>query len=359
MTHHNMKIAYNVLIFGASYGSLLATKLLLAGHNVKLVCLPAEAELFNQEGAIVRLPVKGRDGLVEVSSRKLPGKLSACSPTEASPAGYDLVVLGMQEPQYRSPGVRELLDAVAKAKIPCMSIMNMPPLPYLERVPGVSASACRSCYTDPAVWDSFDPKLMTLCSPDAQAFRPPEEKVNVLQVRLPTNFKSARFDSDAHTAILRQLQVDIEAARFDTGTETIELPVKLKVHDSVFVPLAKWAMLLAGNYRCVTKDGIRSIKEAVHTDIEASRSVYDWVCKLCLSLGAAEKDLVPFEKYAAAAQGLASPSSAARALFGGAPYIERVDRLVKTIAAQRSMRSTAVDEIVALVDARLEMNRKK
>ena len=56
---------------------------------------------------------------------------------------------------------------------------------------------------------------MTLCSPDPQAFRPPEEKVNVLQVRLPTNFKSARFESDAHTAILRQLEADIEAVRFD------------------------------------------------------------------------------------------------------------------------------------------------
>ncbi len=354
-----MKNTYNVLIFGASYGSLLATKFLLAGHNVRLVCLPAEAELFNKEGAIVRMPVKGRDGLVEVDSRKLPGKLSACSPAEANPAGYELVVLGMQEPQYRSPGVRELLDAVAKARLPCMSIMNMPPLPYLARIPGVDANACRVCYTDPTVWDSFDPKLMTLCSPDPQAFRPPEEKVNVLQVRLPTNFKSARFDSDAHTAILRQLQADIEASRFDTGTDKIELPVKLKVHDSVFVPLAKWAMLLAGNYRCVTKDGIRSIKEAVHTDLEASRSVFNGVVRLCVSLGADEKDLVPFEKYAAAAQGLASPSSAARALYAGAPNIERVDRLVQAIAKQKGMPSAAVDEIVALVDARLELNRKK
>jgi len=134
--------------------------------------------------------------------------------------------------------------------------------------------------------------------------------------------------------------------------------VKLKVHESVFVPLAKWAMLMAGNYRCITKEGIRSIKEAVHTNIEASRSVYDWVVKLCKSLGADEKDLVPFEKYAAAAQGLTTPSSAARALFGGAPNIERVDRLVKTIAAQKGMRSDAVDEIVALVDARLEANRR-
>ncbi len=353
-----MPTTYRVLIMGASYGSLLGTKLALAGHSVKLVCLPAEAELINAEGARVRMPVKGREGLVEVDSRKLPGKLSAAGTQGVSPADYDLVALAMQEPQYRSPGVRELLDAVAKARVPCMSIMNMPPLPYLARIPGVAANTCRDCYTDPTVWDSFDPKLMTLCSPDPQAFRPPEEKVNVLQVRLPTNFKSARFDSDAHTAILRRLEADIEAARFDAGTGKVELPVKLKVHDSVFVPLAKWAMLLAGNYRCVTKGGIRSIKEAVHTDIEASRAVYSWVVKLCVSLGADEKDLVPFEKYAAAANGLTGPSSAARALYAGAPNIERVDRLVKTIAAQKGLRSAAVEEIVSLVDAKLEENKK-
>jgi len=347
-------MAYKILILGASYGSLLATKLLLAGHSARLVCLPAEAELLNAEGAIVRMPVKGREGLVEVPSRKLPGKLSASGASGVNPSDYDLAVLAMQEPQYRSPGVRELLDAIARAKVPCMSIMNMPPLPYLARIPGIAVDKLRDCYTDAAVWDSFDPAFMTLCSPDPQAFRPPEEKVNVLQVRLPTNFKSARFPSDAHTAILRKLEADIEAARF----EGMELPVKLKVHESVFVPLAKWAMLMAGNYRCITPQGMRPIKETVHSDLEASRAVYNWVVKLCVSLGAAEKDLVPFEKYAAAANGLASPSSAARALYGGAPNIERVDRLVQAVAAQKGMRLAAIDEVVKLVDAQLEVNRR-
>ena len=354
-----MPTTYNILILGASYGSLLATKLLLAGHTVRLVCLPAEAELINKEGARVRLPIKGREELVEIDSRTLPGKLSAGGAGGINPADYDLVALAMQEPQYRSPGVRELLDAVAKAKVPCMSIMNMPPLPYLARIPGLDVDACRSCYTDPTVWDSFDPKLMTLCSPDPQAFRPPGEKVNVLQVGLPTNFKAARFDAEEHTATLRQLDVQIEAARFDVGGGKIELPVKLKVHDSIFVPLAKWAMLLAGNYRCVQKDGMRSIKEAVHTDIEVSRAVYSWVVQLCKSLGAADEDLVPFEKYANAARSLANPSSAARALAGGAPNIERTDRLVQRIAMQKSMRNAEVDKTVALVEGWLEANRKK
>jgi len=229
-------------------------------------------------------------------------------------------------------------------------------LPYLHRIPGVSAGDLKHCYTDAAVWQSFDPSLLTLCSPDPQAFRPPEEKVNVLQVSLPTNFKAARFASDAHTAMLRQMQADIEAVRF--GSNKLELPVKLKVHDSVFVPLAKWSMLLTGNYRCVQKDGMRSICDAVHADLDASRSVYNWVGALCRSLGAAEEDLVPFEKYASAARGLSKPSSAARALAGGATAIERVDLLVQSLAAQKRMRSDAVDQTVALVDSWLARNRK-
>jgi len=353
-----MQKKYKILIMGASYGSLLGTKLALAGHSVHLICLPAEADLINTEGAIVRMPVKGRQGLVEINSKKLPGRITAGGTQGVNPADYDLVALAMQEPQYRSSGVRELLDAVAKATVPCMSIMNMPPLTYLKRIPGVDADKCKTSYTDSTVWNNFGPKLMTLCSPDPQAFRPPEEKINVLQVRLPTNFKVARFDSDAHTAILRQLEKDVDAARFDIGTEKIELPVKLKTHDSVFVPLAKWSMLIAGNYRCVQIDSARSIKDAVHTDLEASRAVYNWVVKLCVSLGASEKDLVPFDKYANAALSLGSPSSAARALFAGAPNIERVDRLVQTIAKQKGMRSDALDQTVALVDARLAINRK-
>ena len=132
---------YRILIMGASYGSLLATKLVLAGHNAHLICLPAEADLINAEGAIVRMPVRGRDGLVEVNSRALRGTLTAGGTAGVDPAQYDLVVLAMQEPQYRSAGVRELLQAVATSRTPCMSIMNMPPLPYLKRIAGIDATA--------------------------------------------------------------------------------------------------------------------------------------------------------------------------------------------------------------------------
>ena len=182
----------------------------------------------------------------------------------------------------------------------------------------------------------------------------------MLQVSLPTNFKVAKFADDKDTAILRQLEQEIDAIRFDPGDGTkIELPVKLRLHDSLFVPLAKWAMLLAGNYRCITPDAMRTAQEAVHSDIETSRAVYNFVNDLVVKLGANPNDLVPFEKYAAAAQSLSRPASAARALQNGAPNIERADKLVQLIARQKGMQNDKVDAIVALVDSRLDANRKK
>jgi hypothetical protein len=256
--------------------------------------------------------------------------------------------------------VRELLDAVAKSRVPCMSIMNMPPLPYVKRIPGLDYDALKPAYTDPTVWDNFDPACLTLCSPDPQAIRPPDEKVNVLMVTLPTNFKVAKFDNEKGNVILRQLEQEIDAVRFDPGDGTkIELPVKLRVHDSIFVPFAKWAMLLAGNYRCITADGMRTAQEAVHSNLEEARSVYNFVNDLCVKLGASPNDLVPFEKYAAAAQSLTRPASAARALNNGAPNIERADKLVQLIARQKGLSHPAIDAQVALVDARLDANRKK
>lgn len=347
----------SVLILGASYGSLLGTKLLMAGHRVSLVCTAPTAALINREGTVVRFPVRGHDAPIEVASKALPGVLCAYTPERVDPGAFDLIVLGMQEGQYGASGVRELMRRVARARKPCLAIMNMPPLPYLRRIPGLSTEALAGCYADPAVWEGFEPGLITLASPDPQAFRPPDRPKNVLQVGLPTNFKVARFEGEAPTALLRNLEAGIEAARLPLDGGAIEIPVKLKVHDSVFVPLAKWPMLIAGNYRCIRPNDMIPIKEAVHGNVAKSREIYDWVAKLCSRLGAEAADLVPFEKYAKAAEGLGKPSSAARALFGGAQHIERVDSLVGSIARQLGVQSETVHEIVTLVDERLGRNR--
>jgi hypothetical protein len=188
---------------GASYGSLLSTKLLMAGHNVTLVCLPEEADLINAEGTVVRLTLRGESEPILITSGDQPGTLKACTPQNADPVNYDLIAMAMQEPQYGAPEVRDLLSRIAASLKPCMSIMNMPPLPYLCRFEGLDTVALESCYTDPRVWDGFNPDVFTLCSPDPQAFHPPDQKLNFLHVGLPTNFKAAAFVSEAHNDMLR------------------------------------------------------------------------------------------------------------------------------------------------------------
>lgn len=353
----------NVLILGASYGSLLATRLLMAGHAVTLVCTRGTADLITREGTRVLFPVRGVDGLVEVDSRELPGTLSAATPDRVDPAAYDLIVLGMQEAQYGSAGVRELMARIARSQRPCLAIMNMPPLPYLQRIAALDgaldASALTHSYTDASVWRGFDPSLVTLASPDPQAFRPADRAKNVLQVGLPTNFKAARFESERHTALLRELEAGIDASRLMHEGRELEMPVRLKVHDSLFVPLAKWPMLIAGNYRCIRQGGMIPIRDAVHGNLCETREVYDWVAGLCIRLGADPTDLVPFDKYATAAASLGKPSSAARALASGAQQIERVDSLVLAIAGQYGRHSSSLAQTVALVDARLRANREE
>ena len=346
-------MAYRVLILGASYGSLLSTKLLMAGHHVTLICLPEEAELINSEGTTVRLKLRDESEPRLIHSQGQPGKLDACSPNKAEVSNYDLVALAMQEPQYSAPQVSALLNRIAEAKKPCLSIMNMPPLPYLKRIDQLDTVALEECYTDPRVWDAFDPDLFSLCSPDPQAFRPPEERLNFLHVGLPTNFKAAAFARAADTEILETLERDIADIRLDGK----DVPVKLRLYASVFVPMAKWSMLLTGNYRAITRDGPRSIKEAVHSDLKKSQKIYGWVDEMVQELGADPVDQVSFEKYANAALSLLNPSSAARAVFTGVKNIERVDKLVQHIGRQMGRSLIEIDENIAIVDEKLAENR--
>ncbi len=299
-----------------------------------------------------------RYSLVELHSKTLSGAIDAVGPEAAEPASYDLVVLAMQEPQYQAPTIRRLLAAIGAADRPVLSIMNMPPPPFLKRIPALDTIALDGCYADARVWESIDPYRVTLCSPDPQAFRPPGEPVNMLQVRLATNFKAAPFENTVDNGMLIELADSIAAARVQIDGELIKLPVKLRVHCSVFVPMAKWCMLMAGNYRCLSDGGIVSIRDAVHGDLTASRAIFDAVSDLCKALGAQDDDLVPFDKYSNAALSLESPSSVARALAAGASNVERVDLLVKAIADQTGRSLGAIDRIVARVDARLVTNRE-
>src|SRR2546429_9050427 len=96
-------MARNILILGASYGSLLATKLLMAGHNVTLVCRKKTAELINRDGTEVRIKLRDEAGHRAIFSRHPPGKLDATQPGNVDISRYDLVGPAKQGPQYANP----------------------------------------------------------------------------------------------------------------------------------------------------------------------------------------------------------------------------------------------------------------
>jgi hypothetical protein len=346
-------MAYRILILGASYGSLFGTKCLMAGHDLTLVCRRPTADLINKCGTQVRIKLKDENAHRPIYSAALTGRLDANTPENVDPARYDMVVLAMQEPQYLDHSIRMLLVRIAAARVPCLSLMNMPPLPYLKRIPAVDAGTVEAAYVKGGVWDRFDPQVVTLCSPDPQASRLADEPANVLHVNLATNFKAACFASPIHNEMLTTLANEIDAARL----EGLDVPVKLRVHDSLFVPFAKWAMLLTGNYRCVTAGPPVSIRDAVHSDIVLSRDIYAAVESIVLRIGAQQEDLVAFDKYAAAAERLTKPSSAARAIAAGAPMVERVDKLVQLIGRQHGITHPAIDRTVALTDAKIAKNQ--
>ncbi|MBI1202502.1 MAG: hypothetical protein GC182_08320 [Rhodopseudomonas sp.] len=346
-------MTFRILILGASYGSLFGTKCLMAGHDVTFVCRSATADLINTRGTEVRIKLKGENTHRTIASTGLPGRVDARTPETVDLTGYDLVVLAMQEPQYLHHTMHMLLARIGTARIPCLSLMNMPPLPYLKRIPGIDAAAIEEAYAKPSVWDRLDPQLMTLCSPDPQAARPVDEPANVLQVNLATNFKAAAFARPDDNAMLTRLANDIDAVRLDGH----DVPVKLRVHDSLFVPFAKWPMLLTGNYRCVTTSAPIAIRDAVHADLALSRDIYQAVAAIVMRLGAQPEDLVPFDKYAAAAEKLINPSSVARAIAAGAPMAERVDKLVQLVSRQQRLGHPAIDNTVTIVNAKLARNR--
>lgn len=353
----------SILILGASYGILPATKLVLAGHKVTVVGRPAEIAAMAATGIALHLSARETGTLLclrlsaVVERAAGPGQLTLRSPQTVDPDACDLVVFAMQEPQYAAPEVIALMGRIARSARPCLSIMNMPPLPFLERLPGIDTHFL-ICISS-AAWAGFDPACVTLASPDPQAVRPDPSQPGTLQVTLASNFKMAPLPDPRHQALLVRIAADVDALRVDAGNGNMVTPrVRFIAHSSLYVPLAKWPMLIAGNCRCLTDHGPISIREAVWSDPRQSRVLYDWVCGVAQSLGAKEADLVSFERYAEAARGLSLPSSLARGLSSGAEAVERIDLLIQALARSRGQFHPALDGIVKLIDEALEVNRR-
>lgn len=347
-----------VLVLGASYGLLAAIKITLAGHLVTLVCRQSEADLFIADGARVLIPTKDRKdncllaAPVFAGGARTVGAMGIIDPINASPDQFDLAVFAMAEPQFAAPEIASLIEKIGKTGLPCLSLMNMLPIPYLAGL-GLGTAKLAPAYGSFDVWKMLRPNQLTAASPDPQAVRHESGRPNDLKVTLASNFKIAPFVSTPHQSIIARLAYDVD----HSGTVDKQTAVRFVAHKSRFVALAKWPMLIAGNCRCLRNGAPVSIAQAVHSDLATSRQIYNWVANIVREIGADENDIVPFDRYASAAQSLSLSSSLARALFARAQKVERVDLLVSLVAQSLGHQSAALDKIVGDIETTLDRNR--
>jgi hypothetical protein len=345
-----------ILVLGANYGLLAAVKISLAGHHVTLVCRRAEADTFLAQGAQVLIPSKD---LADRRALTLPtiagathdgGILGVVEPTDAQPDQFDLAILAMGEPQFAAPEIANLMAKIGQTSLPCLSLMNLLPAAFLAGL-GLDTAKLAPAYGAFDIWKTLSPSQITSASPDPQAVRLDPARPNDLTVTLASNFKVAPFVDAAPQSLIARLAHDVDHI---AGAATA---VRIVAHPSRFVPLAKWPMLITGNCRCLRDGAPISIGEAVHSDLVESRQIYDWVTNIVRMIGASDADLVPFDRYAAAAKSLSLPSSLARALHAKAQKIERVDLLVQLVSQDLGHRSGMLNKIVDKIEAALARNR--
>jgi len=348
MTHRDTPPS--VLVIGASYGLLPAAKIAAVGFRVTVVGVADEVGQITRDGVEIRFgagrtltPPMGANGL------------SASTPNAVTPEAHDLVILAVQEPQ--AGALAPLLDHLS-ATHPIVSIMNMPPPPFLERDPALQTLLRPDAYCSMGVWSSMQGCRMTMAAPDPQAYRPDPDRPGVLRVTLASNFKFAPFEAASDQALLGQVARAASRVRAPWG----KVPVNLITRKSLYTPLSKWPMLVTGNCRSVGPDRATplSIHQAVNDNSGQSQVLYDGINAALRDLGAPSEALVPFARYAAAAQQLVRPSSLAMALARGATEVERIDLLVSRLLQFANADSKVIDLMNGISDriaAHLETNR--
>jgi len=346
-----------ILVFGASYGVVVATKLMLAGYDVTCVCKSGEATLINNNGFFIEIPGYLNKKL-NISSQKLPGKILATTPENVNLDNTSLVFLAMQEAQYSDLSIKNLMINIAKKKIPSISIMNIPPSNYLKNFNLSNLNKIKALYKNYETWEKFDLNFLTHSSADPQVYKPDLKKTNYINVRLASNFKISNFKDSSSSNLLKKISANIKSSRLKIENTQIRIPINLNIYNSVYVPISKWPMLIAGNYRCIESSGLISIKEALFKNIEESRLIYNDVIKLCILIGAEEKNLINFETYLKAAKNLTAPSSVARAVHSGNQDFERVDKLILFIAEDKGMEIHKLKEIVKNFDQKSKLINK-
>lgn len=351
----------SVLVLGASYGLILGLKASFSGHKVTFVCRPEEIDIINMGKAAVQIPAKHSAVVIELRADASPEHPRAISPNNVKPDDYDFCVLAMQEPQYSSAEMVQLIAKISEANLPILSIMNMPLPPLFRGGLQRDLKEISEVWHNADIWSAVDSARFSAASPDPQAMTVFGTQDLLVRVNHPTNIKAAPFANEEAQKTLQQLAKSIDNLVISFNGEQHEIGVRLIAHHHPLVSMAKWPMLITGNFRCWSPKGIVSIADAVHSDLEVSAEVYEWVSSVCQKLCGSgdfqDAPLVPFDRYAEAAHSLTLPSSLARGLSNGVPRVERVDKLLQKLAMSLDMQNVYLDSIVSHVDSALAENK--
>lgn len=347
----------SILVLGASYGLVLGLKASWSGHRVDFVCMPHEVDFINEGKASLKIPSKTTDHVLTLGAKDALHSPSGVAPCNVNPTEYDICILAMQEPQYSALEIADLIAQIAHVGLPIVSIMNMPLPPYLSGPLKIDLQHLAPAWHDTKIWSNLDPLRFSAASPDPQATITSDAKGLVVRVNHAANIKASPFHDVKHQRILDTLSSSLEALRVSQDGILHEVGVRFVAHSHPLVAMAKWPMLITGNFRCWTGTEAIAIADAVNNDRATSKAIYSWVASLCQKLahdaGYANVPLVPFERYADASCSLILPSSLARGLNKGVTRVERVDRLIKGLALGHGMKN---DDIIRRVDSALATN---
>ena len=325
-----------ILIFGATYGLLIAHQLDALGFSVDVVCKEIEGNSIEKNGVVVISNQTNGDKQFQAAKNINPKNINQVM-TQVDE--YLIVILAMSEQCYSNDELTSLLYRIGELNVPALSVMNLPPFKFMQKVlNGFNGSDFKDIYNSYDALGCIKSQNITHSSADPQIAGVSSD--SKIKLRLASNFKIAAFGNHNDVVLneISALSRKSEIIRF--------LGAGFRVYQNKFVGMSKLPMLITGNYRCFTSTGIRSIRETVYSDLKYSELIYEKVCELLVMYGVDKSVLVPFRLYAKAAQSLDAPSSFARAKYDGAERLERVDLLVHRLAEKINYSFDEINQII-------------
>ena len=319
-----------VLIVGANYGLLLAGMMLERDIEVDIFGTDQQVKALNAEGFIINW----RDKIWKFKPSK---KWSAINKVKNK--NYDLAILAVQEPSLANNFIRDVINYLLNKSVPIFSIMNIPFFQFLsERIGIKNIDNPDNIYSSYVFTKELNSELIINSNPEPQVFS--SGRFNELSIRLGGVFRCSSLNFLNEEIVKKMIMV------VDGG-----LPVKIKQYESPWVSISKLPMLITGNYRCFDNNyNLLSIYEAIQSDIVLSETIYNQVVYILKRLGAGRETIIPFRAYLNASKKLDAPSSVCRAINSGKAKVERVDRLVQSLANSINFKSLEIDLIVKRID---------